>query len=304
MTKPQHRAGATSKEQDLAGPAAQTTQPTTTPPRCDWPALLAIAAEHVRAEAASLGVPPTLRRVHYLLVSDPAATGVGYRNTQGCYKGLSRETARARTARTFPALSDQTRSVVVPAVYSSEQEARDELAETFTLDRRPYSRQRVLVAVEKAGLLPLVRSRFAWTDVAAVKGYSSLTLAEAIGRYDVVIYAGDFDPSGLDIQRDLSKRSGVAVQRVALTWSQVQQHSLPAAPAKATDSRAAWMLAEHGQAVQVEVDALPPAVLLDAIGEAVQDATGLDLDTSGWPVLPEVDEEEQAIRARLRGESA
>lgn len=272
-------------------------------PRIDWPAVLALAAGHVHAEADALGLAPTLRRVHYLLVSDEAATAAGYANTQGAYKGLSRETARAREAGTFPDLTDRTRSVVPPLAWESEAEARDWLAERFTLDRRPYCAARTLVAVEKDGLLPLLRSRFGWLDVTAVRGYASLTHARTLSRYDAVVYAGDYDPSGLDIDRDLRERAGVPVVRVALTAAQVTEHRLPPALAKGTDTRRGRMLAEHGHAVQVEVDALPPAVLLAAVAEAVADLTGLTLDESMRPVLPAVDAAEEAARANLRGAS-
>lgn len=271
--------------------------------RIDWGAVLALGAGHVQAERASLGMPPTLRRVHYLLVSDEAATVAGYANTVGAYKGLSRETARAREAGTFPSLTDRTRSVVRPQAWQSEREARDWLADAFALDRRPYCARRVLVGVEKDGIVPLVRSRFGWLDVSAVRGYASLTHARTLSRYDVIVYAGDFDPTGLDIDRDLAERAGVLVDRVALTEAQVAEHRLPPAPAKSADSRTAAMLAEHGVAVQVEVDALPGAVLLDAIGGAVAGWTGLEVDADGWPVLPEVDAEEAGARDRLRGAS-
>lgn len=273
--------------------------------RIDWHQVVDLARGHVHTETTALGVAPSLRRVHYLLASDEAARGHGYANTASAYKVLSRKLVAARQAGAFPDLSDHTRSVSPPFAFTSEQDGRQWLAEAFALDRRPYSRQRVLVAVEKAGLLPLVQSRFGWLDCTSLRGFTSLTHARSVGRYDLVVYAGDYDPSGLDIERDLAARAGVLVDRVALTWQQVTDHDLPPDVAKSTDSRTARMLAVQGHAVQVEVDALPPAVLLGALTVAVAEATGLDVDEStGWPVLPEVDEAEQTARDRIAGEVA
>jgi hypothetical protein len=83
------------------------------------------------------------------------------------------------------------------------------------------------------------------------------------GRPAVVLYAGDFDPSGEDIDRDFLERTGCFsnVVRVALTPEQVTDYNLPPAPGKATDSRAAAFTARHGQLVQVELEALDPTDL-------------------------------------------
>jgi len=81
----------------------------------------------------------------------------------------------------------------------------------------------------------------------------------------VLLYGGDFDPSGEAIDRDSTARTDcwVEVRRVALTAAPVQQHALPRQPGKETDSRAKGFDARHGHLVQVELDALPPDVLKD-----------------------------------------
>jgi len=265
-----------------------------------WPNIVTIAEVLVRAETDSLGVPPTLRRVHYLLVSSVAATAAGYRNTQGCYKGLSDKLARARETGGFPDLTDLTRRVQYPLAFRDEAHAREWLADQFALDRRSHFDLRTVIAVEKAGLVPLIRSRFGWMDVTALSGYSSLTHARSLVRYDVIVYAGDYDPSGLDISRDIGARTGAEVVRVALSRDQVDDYALVPMPAKGTDSRMASMIASEGEAMQVELDAMDPAVLLDLISEGVAEATGLEIGPDGWPVLDDLDAEEAVIRERLR----
>lgn len=87
---------------------------------------------------------------------------------------------------------------------------------------------------------------------------------EADDRPAVLVYAGDFDPSGEDILRDFVERTGYCwteVKRVAVNADQIDEYGLVPQPGKRTDSRAAGFVARHGQLVQVEVEALDPADL-------------------------------------------
>lgn len=76
----------------------------------------------------------------------------------------------------------------------------------------------------------------------------------------MLLVARDFDPSGVDLERDFLARTACwdHAERVALTAEQVREYDLSPQPGKATDSRASRFVAEHGQLVQVEVDALEP----------------------------------------------
>jgi hypothetical protein len=90
----------------------------------------------------------------------------------------------------------------------------------------------------------------------------------------VLLYAGDFDPSGEDILRDFRRRAGgglAEVRHVALAWAQVVAYDLPPQLGKATDSRAAAFEARHGRLVQVELEALPPDVLRELYAAAIAD---------------------------------
>jgi hypothetical protein len=92
-------------------------------------------------------------------------------------------------------------------------------------------------------------------------------------RPAVLVYAGDHDPSGEDIDRDWVERTNcwVKVRRVALTADQVEQYDLPPQPGKAADSRAGAFAARHGRLVQVELDALAPETLRGLYADAVTD---------------------------------
>ncbi len=87
-----------------------------------------------------------------------------------------------------------------------------------------------------------------------VKGY----------RAAVILYWGDFDPSGEDMVSDLQGRlreldCHAAVIKIGLTREQVDQYTLPPNFTKTTDSRAAAHIAKYGD-ISVELDALPVGV--------------------------------------------
>jgi len=89
----------------------------------------------------------------------------------------------------------------------------------------------------------------------------------------VLIYAGDFDPSGEDILRDAVERVGVfaKVHRIALNPAQVQEFNLVEFAGKTTDTRAKAFKKRHGKLVQVELDALDPDVLRDLYQDAIDE---------------------------------
>ena len=122
----------------------------------------------------------------------------------------------------------------------------------------------------------------------ACKGYPSLTFlydaylrfkrAERIGKIAVVLYFGDYDPSGEDIPRSISenlKRFGIniEVRRIALMEHQVIEWKLPPAPAKDSDTRSrSW----NGLG-QVELDAVNPRRLMELCDNAISEIFDNDL---------------------------
>jgi hypothetical protein len=148
--------------------------------------------------------------------------------------------------------------------------------------------ERVVVAVEKQALEGPFEQvcRELAVDLAVCRGYPSLSflheVAGALGRGDpahdgrkiVLLYFGDFDPSGLNIpevvERDLAGffRVPVSFERVALTREQIDERNLPPAPVKLTDSRAGGFVDEHGEEVY-ELDALEPRELQELVRSSV-----------------------------------
>lgn len=107
-----------------------------------------------------------------------------------------------------------------------------------------------------------------WTSIFnASKRYGS-------GEGVVILYFGDFDPSGEDMVRSLKERlaffeSCPEIVKMALTHDDIIKHDLPPDFAKKTDTRARGFIAKHGD-ISVELDALPIEILKNRIIEGVK----------------------------------
>jgi len=258
-----------------------------------WDSLLARAAEIV--EGYDTGV--TLRQLFYRLVSAGLLV-----NTRAEYGQLSARTAAARRDGWFPTLIDRTRSIHRHATWASPEEILQAAAQSYRRDRTEGQEMTIYLGVEKAGI---VEQLMAWfgrygLPILALGGYSSQTYVDEISRFSrnqgrpsILIYAGDFDPSGLDIDRDFRKRGDFdRVERIALTADQVTKYKLPPMPGKATDSRARGFVEKYGELIQVELDALPPDILKALYSKAI-------LEHFDLAVYSEVVEDEEEERARL-----
>ena len=268
----------------------------------DWASILEIAA----AIVTSYDTGVTLRQLFYRLVAKELLV-----NTRSYYKRLSERTAQARRAGSFPALEDRTRTIHRWLTFGSPQAALLDTAESYVRDRTEGQEWKTYIGVEKHGLVNQLMSWFAplGLPVLALGGYSSQTFvdevrkdAEQDGRPSALLYAGDFDPSGVDIDRDFVKRTGcfTEVVRVALTAEQVTRYDLPPQMGKSTDSRAATFVEKHGQLVQVELDALPPNILQMIFAEALEPYW----DESSYDRTIEIERSERGVLIRLAQEWA
>jgi hypothetical protein len=268
-----------------------------------WPSLLEHAAEIVDADPVGM----TLRGLFYRLVFEGSL-----RNTESYYSTLSRATARARRAGWFPSLIDRGRSIRRPVSFDGPDDALSALREQYRRDRTEGQSWAIYLGVEKNALAGVLESWFEdyGLPVLPFGGYGSQTYVDDVvadvavalrdepERRSVLIYAGDFDPSGEDILRDFDARTGGyfdEVEHIALTAEQVIDHNLPPQPGKTGDSRAARFVARHGELVQVELDALPLATLRDLYQEAV----GRYFDASKYEAALELEERDlEALEGR------
>lgn len=199
------------------------------------------------------------------------------------------------------AIEDRLRVPSQPSSFESPEQILDACISQYELPRMDGQPSYIEVWVEKdalSGVLKRVTEPF-HIPILVNRGYSSVSaMHDAYKRfkaaYDndqsvVILYLGDFDPSGVDMLRDIKSRIleffvgehgheddgedweevarlsnfNFEVIPVALTRQQIRQYNPPPNPAKISDPRAAKFIEEHG-ASSWEVDALKPEVL-DAI---------------------------------------
>jgi hypothetical protein len=254
----------------------------------NWNDILDHAAQIVR----SYDTRVTLRQLFYRLVADQTL-----RNTRSEYNQLSSQTAKARRDSDFPELMDRTRAIQrMYPLFQSTAEATTWLKGRYRRDRTEGQEYSIYLAVEKAGIVNQLNEWFGFPlgiPILPLQGYSSQTFVDDVVydsgahyanlvngkeagvdfRPTVLIYAGDFDPSGEDIDRDFMERTGCwdHYHRIALNPEQIDEYDLPPAMGKASDTRAAEFVARHGELIQVELDALPPNDLQRLYSEAIME---------------------------------
>lgn len=270
-----------------------------------WPPVL----QHGVTIVGSYDTGVTLRQLFYRLVADETLP-----NTRSYYQTLSSYTAKGRREGTFPDLLDRTSRIERPSSYDGVDEVMDFVIDyLYRRDRTEGQDWTIYLGVEKAGLSAQLHS---WFDdlglpIVALGGYASQTLCDAVrrdiekqARPAALAYAGDLDPTGIDIDRDFVARVGVfdKVIRVALTPEQVEQYRLPFSfdpevmEKLEKDPRAAAFKRLYGGLQQYEVDALPPEVLRDLYRSAISEFW--DEDAYNEVIAQEDDDVEQLRQMR------
>lgn len=231
----------------------------------------------------------TLRGLHYRLVA------AGMTNTLRHYKRVVTAMIEARWDKiiAFEVFSDHDRSIEGKTMWEetniekSVEEAERSIENWMSCyyknrwENQSYYPE---VFIEKKALLGVFAPICDQYDIAlgACKGYPSLTfLNQAKERFyeaadneksPIILYFGDYDPSGEDIPRSIQNnldRMGIdiEVKRIALLKNQVVEWNLPPAPIKIGDSRSAkW----NGLG-QVELDAVAPDKIQELCRNAILD---------------------------------
>lgn len=231
----------------------------------------------------------TLRGLHYQLVT------IGMFNTIRHYKRVVSAMIEARWNNevNFEVFSDRDREMVgFTSFRETTVESKSVTAKRqISLWMKSYSKNRwenqiyyPEVFIEKKALQGVFETPCEEWDVALVacKGYPSLTFLndtakrfiEAVenGKKPVILYFGDYDPSGEDIPRAIKENivklgcPEIEVKRIALMEHQVVEWNLPPAPIKEGDSRSASWTGLG----QVELDAVSPEELQRLCVEAIQ----------------------------------
>jgi hypothetical protein len=225
----------------------------------------------------------TLRQLYYQLVSADIIA-----NKLAEYAKLSNLLKEGRMAGIvdWDAIEDRLRKPDKPASWDSSLDILNACIKQFRCDRMEGQSNYIEVWVEKdalSGVLKRVTEKYG-IPIIVNRGYSSASAmfdaherfvqARGADQDVIVIYIGDFDPSGQDMIRDITDRIeefntseyhridryDFEIIPIALLWSQIEIFNPPPNPAKIKDPRAKAYIAKHGP-TSWEVDALRPEVL-------------------------------------------
>ncbi|MEA4975425.1 MAG: hypothetical protein VB046_06785 [Paludibacter sp.] len=256
----------------------------------------------------------TLRALHYQLVS------IGMTNSLRHYKRVVNTMIQARwdDKVSFDTFSDHDRGMIGQTDYDFTL-LEDEIIKgkkqinawmnSYYKNRWENQEYYPEVFIEKKALQGVFESICISNRVTlgACKGYPSLTFLneaterfkEAVlrGKKPVILYFGDYDPSGEDIPRSIEENiiklgcNQIEVKRFALMQHQVIEWNLPPAPAKEGDSRT-----KNWDGIgQVELDAIEPRKLQRMCQNAINEFFDYDL-------LDELNEIEERERVEYKKE--
>jgi hypothetical protein len=231
------------------------------------------------AEAAQ---PITGRGIGYKLFTRGLIPSMSNQNMQRVYRLLKE--ARERGMIPWEWIVDETRALERTASWDHPTEFVDSMRRSYRRNFWVQQPRRVEVWSEKGtvrGVLAPVLDEYG-VGFRVLHGFSSATTVHDVaqdddGRELVVLYVGDWDPSGLcmsehDLPTRLTEYEGdhVTIKRIALTKPLLD--GLPSFPAadKKTDTRYKWFVQNFGDLCW-ELDALDPNILRSTVETAIKE---------------------------------
>jgi hypothetical protein len=230
---------------------------------------------------ANEGYSVTVRQLYYQLVARDVIE-----NSLKSYSRISSVINRARMAglMDWDMIVDRGRATKRDPHWLTPKRVIQSSLDWFSIDKWQYQPIHIEVMCEKQALEGVLQPACEKHDLpfTANKGYSSQSFMHAKGvelgdiiygnRKDVfIIYFGDHDPSGLDMDRDVKERLSIFSDnpdinfiRVALTIDQIDKYNPPPNPTKLSDSRASEYIILHGNS-SWELDALDPSTLVEIL---------------------------------------
>ena len=197
----------------------------------------------VRAVAIirGMGTAVTLRQLFYRLVAEQLT-----RNVQGDYCALSKQYRDALLDDdTVPELIDRGREITRYSMWKSPADALRDAADCYRIDRTVGQPWSIYLVVEKDGSVTQLAAWFAdlGIPIVALKGYASKSFCDAVRRDvlagperpSLLLYVGDYDGSGDDLERSFLERTAcwAVTNRVTLTEDQISTHgTFPSARAR------------------------------------------------------------------------
>jgi len=202
----------------------------------------------------------TVRQLFYILVS---RFPKDYPATRAFYKRMNRYLSKIRRVNpeVHKKFIDPTRQFTVPPL--------------------PYPR--IEIWVEKGSIRNFIGRLAAKyrLSIQVLRGFASLSMyRKALDRARIrgvglVLYIGDFDPSGLLIEKvaeeEMDHKLGIRFVRLALTMEQIKRFKPPSRPVNMKDSRAKEYIEKYGDRCW-DVEAIRPRTLYRLIETGLKQA--------------------------------
>lgn len=244
--------------------------------------------------------PLTLRQVYYQMV------GKGYiENKVSEYAMLSKLLKQGRIDRYIPwdDIEDRVRTFHSGSGWNDKdhfiQQEIEHFLRGYRRDLLQGQEKYIEVWIEKDALSSIfTRTAMPYCiSVVVCRGFSSVSFLNDFrqrltsqNRLAVMLYFGDFDPSGVEMLEAMKTTLehelgvvGLEFKRIALLKDDISIYNLPHNPnaLKRTDTRARKHIENHGY-LAVELDALRPDVLEQKIREAIE--SELDIEAFNYEV--------------------
>jgi hypothetical protein len=246
--------------------------------------------------------PMTVRQVYYQLVSRQVIE-----NSRSSYQSVSKALVAARREGLIPweYIEDRLRRPRTVSMWSGLTDFAEAAATSYRRDVWESQPVHIETWLEKDALSGIFEDALDHYGVTlnvgrGFDGWDSIhNAAGRLRRDDVILYFGDFDPSGEDMARSLRERladqgSRPEITKCALTFADIERYELPADFTKVSDTRSAAFVAKWGD-VSVELDALPIEVLRERIIREIE--SRMDLDALERVRATEGEERQHLIRA-------
>lgn len=243
----------------------------------------------IAEEFQAAGYQITLRQLYYQLVSRNVIP-----NEKSEYDKIGELLKNARLVGLidWDVIIDRTRSLRIQNHWRSPAERILYAAQWYRIDVRETQPHYLEVWCEKDALSSILEPICDKNDIPLFigKGYPSITskhdaskrIKYYADRDPIILYVGDFDPSGNDMPRDIRDKFEtfgcgytVEVRRIGLNLDQIEEHQLPPNFAKTTDTRSKKYIPQYGTK-SWELDALPPDVLSNLVQQNIDRLTDHD----------------------------
>lgn len=223
--------------------------------------------------------PMTIRQVYYQLVSQQIIP-----NSLKSYKSIGNALVIARQEGliNWQCIEDRLRRPRTVSMWDDLQDFAETARDQYRRDVWASQEYHIECWLEKdalSGIFEQILEPYGVT-LNVGRGYDGWTsIYKAAERYGngkntIILYFGDFDPSGEDMVRSLAERleffrARPKIIKLALTYDDIEAYNLPSDFAKKSDTRHKGFIKKYGD-VSVELDALPINILKERIIEGVE----------------------------------